>query len=389
MPNSAATLRGALGVRVHNADEFGAFEFAPHAHMVAAEFSGADDGNANGFFAHDFFPFLLRAVLRRQTPEWRFPLRPRRESMRRGRTAACGPRRLPAPWRCERRITSIVFMPITGTSKRMSCCGLLTFTTTSRWPPVMRAARSMVSSVPSIASMATQARSRTTTVWPEIESGNLLRDVAAVFDVRGFRFVRRAPREQRPPQAAAGREISSNPPARCLRLRARARRRRSANPYFSPAAKTSNFARRQSGRIELKILLCFTCPAITACFTPSWCSKFNRAAQFAEAHPVEPLGGALECRRSFFANGDHGHFDAAAARAFEHEKRKITVSGDQAPIPLLRCLARRPRSSYFVKPRSADSINRIRVKTSSESERVPRIFSTACVVLSFERSSRR
>src|SRR5712692_8269828 len=33
----------------------------------------------------------------------------------------------------------------------------------------------------------------------------------------------------------------------------------------------SSFASFQSGRIELKILLCCTCPAITACETPSWC----------------------------------------------------------------------------------------------------------------------
>ena len=47
-------LAGALGVGVNDADEFGAFEFAPHAHVVPAEFSGADHGNANGFLAHDF-----------------------------------------------------------------------------------------------------------------------------------------------------------------------------------------------------------------------------------------------------------------------------------------------------------------------------------------------
>ena len=38
---------------------------------------------------------------------------------------------------------------------------------------------------------------------------------------------------------------------------------------FFDGSENSNFASRQSGRIELKILLCFTCPAITACFTPS------------------------------------------------------------------------------------------------------------------------
>ena len=58
--NSAATLCGALGVRVHDTGEFRAFEFAPHANVIPAEFSGADHGNANGFLAHDF-PFAAAA----------------------------------------------------------------------------------------------------------------------------------------------------------------------------------------------------------------------------------------------------------------------------------------------------------------------------------------
>src|SRR6266404_1963177 len=46
----------------------------------------------------------------------------------------------------------------------------------------------------------------------------------------------------------------------------------SASVFFLGNAKSS-FASFQSGRIELKIFVCFTCPAITACFTPSLCSK--------------------------------------------------------------------------------------------------------------------
>src|ERR1700739_4881010 len=44
----------------------------------------------------------------------------------------------------------------------------------------------------------------------------------------------------------------------------------SESVFFRGKAKSS-FASFQSGRIELKILLCFTCPAITACRTPSLC----------------------------------------------------------------------------------------------------------------------
>ncbi len=47
-------LPGALGIGVNDAGEFDAFEFAPHADMVASELAGADDSNANGLIAHDF-----------------------------------------------------------------------------------------------------------------------------------------------------------------------------------------------------------------------------------------------------------------------------------------------------------------------------------------------
>src|SRR4029077_16945750 len=103
---------------------------------------------------------------------------------------------------------------------------------------------------------------------------------------------------------------------------------------------------------------------------------------------MEPPGDALERRRSFLTDGDHGHINAAAARAFQHKKREIAVSGNQPPVRGSSIRRSGHDSSYFVTPRSADSINRMSVKTSSEPERVPRIFSSAWAVLSLERSSR-
>jgi hypothetical protein len=46
----------------------------------------------------------------------------------------------------------------------------------------------------------------------------------------------------------------------------------SESVFFS-GSESRSFASFQSGRMELKILLCFTCPAITARVTPSWCSN--------------------------------------------------------------------------------------------------------------------
>ena len=62
-------------------------------------------------------------------------------------------------------ISAIVATPTTGTSKRMSCFGLATFTI--RVPgPAISPARRITTSVPSIASTATTALSFTTIVWP-------------------------------------------------------------------------------------------------------------------------------------------------------------------------------------------------------------------------------
>ena len=42
-------------------------------------------------------------------------------------------------------------------------------------------------------------------------------------------------------------------------------------------------------------------------------------------------GGLFDRGRCFFANGDHGHLDAPAARTFQDEERKIAVASDEAP----------------------------------------------------------
>ena len=62
--------------------------------------------------------------------------------------------------------------PTTGTSKRMSCCRLLTFTTTPPRPYAQP--RRMAASVPSSASTARTVRRRTTTVCPISIEANCL-----------------------------------------------------------------------------------------------------------------------------------------------------------------------------------------------------------------------
>ena len=55
VPNSAATFAARAGIGVDDSDELRAGEFAPDAHVIAAELADADDRHANGFLAHDFF----------------------------------------------------------------------------------------------------------------------------------------------------------------------------------------------------------------------------------------------------------------------------------------------------------------------------------------------
>ena len=59
--------------------------------------------------------------------------------------------------------------------------------------------------------------------------------------------------------------------------------------------------------------------------------QFERARQLAQADPVQSRRDFLELRRSLFANRDHGHVDALAARRFQHQKWKLSVAGDQSP----------------------------------------------------------
>jgi hypothetical protein len=56
--NASAEFRGnflrAIGSGIDDADELGAFDFAPDANMVTSEIADADDSYADGFLAQDF-----------------------------------------------------------------------------------------------------------------------------------------------------------------------------------------------------------------------------------------------------------------------------------------------------------------------------------------------
>src|ERR1019366_7773254 len=188
-----------------------------------------------------------------------------------------------------RAIVSIVFTPITGTSKRISCFGFATFTTVSarlsvEAPPfdpdpasdsdfksndrISSPARSIVASVPSIASTVTHAASAITTVCPMSYSASR-RPTARPYSM----FLRSCPLGARllstPVFASSGSssavEFSSMMPSSASTFATAPR----SESVFRVPSESSSFASRQSGLMAEKICLCLTCPAMTARVTPS------------------------------------------------------------------------------------------------------------------------
>src|SRR5260370_13301033 len=51
---SCRALRRACCIRVHHADEFHAFHFGPHPHVIASKFADAHHRNAYWLLVHDF-----------------------------------------------------------------------------------------------------------------------------------------------------------------------------------------------------------------------------------------------------------------------------------------------------------------------------------------------
>ena len=97
--------RGALGVRVHDADQFGAGEFAIYTGVIAPEIPRADDGHADFICLAEFRNSTLPLCRRQLRPprwrpaemlRWRCPRRRLPGSHARGQTEVCAPRPSPA-----------------------------------------------------------------------------------------------------------------------------------------------------------------------------------------------------------------------------------------------------------------------------------------------------
>src|SRR5207302_1037394 len=101
-------------------------------------------------------------------------------------------------------------------------------------------------------------------------------------------------------------------------------------------------------------------------------------AELAHANPGDVFSELLDLRIGFFANRSDGNRYAGFARAFEHQKRKTSVTCDETKF----------HRGYFTTPRLEDSMKVISSWTSGISLISERMRSIAWEVLSFAESSR-
>src|SRR5713101_1719707 len=270
----------ALSALVENADQFGVLNLAVNARVIPPEFTGSDNGDT--YLArlrcrrHSLFiPAAVSfgsAAAAGATAWMAIPAASANSISFMRSNSKVRPASTARAVACAFFMCSMVGRPITGTSKRMSCPGLLTFTTTSGLPPAIRAARAMVSSVPSMASTATHARSEINTVCP-MSIAEICRATPRPYAMSSASWSLGARRVSTPGSGTRGFRNSVESTRRMPSSSSTLATAPMRASVFLRGSENSSFASFQSGRMELKILLCFTCPAITACVTLSWCIR--------------------------------------------------------------------------------------------------------------------
>ena len=82
-----------------------------------------------------------------------------------------------------------------------------------------------------------------------------------------------------------------------------------------------------------KILVCLTCPAITAWVTPASFSSADAGAELAERDPVDggavARGRVVQLGKRLFLRRDDRDVVPLRARGVEHEEREPAVAGDE------------------------------------------------------------
>src|ERR1700731_4415910 len=103
----------------------------------------------------------------------------------------------------------------------------------------------------------------------------------------------------------------------------------SSESVFFLGKEKSSLASFQSGRIELNILLCFTCPAITARFTPSLC--INSIALLSSPRLTQCSRFAI-----FSSSGEASSFSAITAISMPWLRAPSRTRKGNLPFPAIR-----------------------------------------------------
>src|SRR6267142_2726295 len=101
----------------------------------------------------------------------------------------------------------------------------------------------------------------------------------------------------------------------------------SASVFFL-GSENNSFASFQSGRMALKILLCFTCPAITACVTPSCCS--NSMVLLSSPRLTQCSRFAI-----FSSSGEASSFNAITAISIPWLRAPSSTRNGKRPLPAM------------------------------------------------------
>ena len=243
--------------------------------------------------------------------------------------------------RRPRAARASVSSPTAGTSKRGSCPGFATFTTHA--PPRPSAQpRRIASSVPSIASSASTARSWTTTVWPTSSSPSAF----AIGQANATSARCAARRLHRAEEALRRRAARARArPARAARSprprAARATARRIESSLRSPELAQQ----RERAGVGLDAAAPGTAsrfgtfPASTTCRTPSPPQHVEQAAELAQRERLADVDRAREAGVGEAVEAHRRHPVAAAARGareLEREAARAPRSADggaQRPLP--------------------------------------------------------
>src|ERR1041384_4833562 len=228
------------------------------------------------------------------------------------------------------RIILMVSRPTAGTSKRRSCCGLLTLTATKPSLP-SSPPRRIAASVPSTASTATTTRRLTTTHCPMPSRPISLAVSKPERDAEPLLDRRRVPRDR----ALAGNNLGQ-----------KQRRFEHADSVFLQLpghaaqqlvvlAAAHAREKRRAAEVGAEIgeqLDLFNAADHDGLIDAGALKRADDLSQLADVNPRDVAGETLDLLERFAAMGDGNELDAFALRLLGEDQREPAVAGDEAEL---------------------------------------------------------